>query len=138
MRVRKVLFLCLGNSCRSQMAEGFAKTYGKDVMAVKSAGLAPAEIISPLTIRGMLEKNIQLEGHFPKPLSEFALRDFDLIVNMSGYDMPRKTTVEVREWKVQDPIGESEEVYRKVRDLIENLVMHLILDLRRKSKSAKV
>jgi len=56
MARRKVLFLCIGNSCRSQMAEGFARTYGSDVIEALSAGLAPAISVSPATIETMKEK----------------------------------------------------------------------------------
>ena len=137
MKARKVLFVCLGNSCRSQMAEGFAKAYGSDVTVPKSAGLSPASTISELTKTVMLEKNIKLEGHFPKSLGDTALKEFDLVVNMSGYPMPVKTLAEVREWSVRDPIGQPGELYREVRDQIENLVMQLILELRRKAKPAR-
>jgi arsenate reductase len=127
---QRVLFVCIGNSCRSQMAEGFARNYGRDVMTVQSAGLAPASIIAPLTRDVMLEKNIRIDNQHPKSL--VALRDtkFDLIVNMSGVQLPSWVNCEVVEWSVRDPIGESADVYRAVRDQIEHQVMQLILDLR--------
>lgn len=116
------------------MAEGFALRYGADVMTARSAGIAPASLVAPDTIRCMLDKNIDLSGHFTKPLYEFAPADFDLIVNMSGYPVPA-AGAPIREWRIRDPIGGSEEVYRKVRDEIENRVMELILELRRGQKS---
>ncbi len=133
--VRKVLFLCVGNSCRSQMAEGFARKYGSDVMEAASAGLSPAPIIQTLTRKVMEEKNIRLDDHFAKSLDAVNLPSFDLIVNMSGMKLPRKMPIEVREWKVEDPIGKAEEVYMAVRDQIEMAVMRLILEFRRAEKS---
>jgi arsenate reductase len=64
----RVLFVCLGNSCRSQMAEGFARAYGQGAWQAESAGLLPATVISPLTREVMEEKKISLEEHFPKGL----------------------------------------------------------------------
>jgi arsenate reductase len=129
--VKKVLFLCIGNSCRSQMAEGFARKYGTDVMEALSAGLAPAGIVQPLTKKVMEAKNIRLEGHFPKDLATIDTRGIDLIVNMSGTRISGRLAPELRDWDVEDPIGAKEDVYIAVRDRIEMLVMHLILELRR-------
>ena len=61
-----MLFVCIGNACRSQMAEGFARAYGGDVMEAASAGLSPAVAVPPDTIRAMDEKNIDIRGQFPK------------------------------------------------------------------------
>jgi arsenate reductase (thioredoxin) len=135
--VKRVLFVCLGNSCRSQMAEGFARCYGRDVMHAQSAGLAPAASVAPDTVRTMAEKNIDLEGHFPKALTEFSPNEWDVIVNMSGFPLPSAYLPAVRHWTIQDPMGEDEDVYRRIRDQIEHLVMHLILEYRREEKSAR-
>lgn len=129
--MKRVLFLCLGNSCRSQMAEGFARRYGSDVMEAASAGLSPAPIIQPLTKKVMEEKNINLDDQFPKSLDAVPVSTFDLIINMSGMKLPSRMPIEVREWKVEDPIGKPEEVYIAVRDQLEMAVMRLILELRR-------
>lgn len=129
--------MCLGNSCRSQMAEGFARIYGKDVLEVKSAGLAPASSISGMTRQVMREKNISLDGHYPKSLEDTGVSSFDLIVNISGYDFPILTKVPIRVWQVEDPIGTDEKTYREVRDQLEHLVMALILELRRHDHKRK-
>ena len=129
--MKKVLFLCIGNSCRSPMAEGFGRAYGSDVMEPASAGLSPAEIIQPLTKKAMAEKNISIDDQFPKHLASLDFRALDLIVNMSGTKLPPNLFTEVRDWAVDDPIGCEEEVYLAVRDQIEHLVMQLILELRR-------
>ncbi|MGH9581618.1 MAG: low molecular weight phosphatase family protein [Bryobacteraceae bacterium] len=129
--MKKVLFLCIGNSCRSQMAEGFARKYGADVMEPGSAGLAPASIVQSLTKKVMEAKNIRLDGQFPKDLAAIDTRGIDLVVNMSGARISGRFPAEIREWKVDDPIGCDEDVYVAVRDEIEMLVMRLILELRR-------
>lgn len=116
------------------MAEGFAKKYGADVIEAKSAGLSPAAVVQPLTFQVMEEKNIKLEGHAPKDLSAVSISDFDLLVNMSGVKLPSRIPLPIREWKVEDPIGRSEEVYRQIRDQIEDLTMRLILELRREQR----
>ncbi len=131
--MKRVLFVCLGNSCRSQMAEGFARAYGGDVMRVESAGLAPAGIIVPPTLAAMEEKNLSLEGQFPKGLQVFRPEDFEIVVNMSGLLLPPAWRERAEIWHVRDPIGQSAEVYRAVRDEIETRVMRLILALRREN-----
>ena len=127
--MKRVLFVCIGNACRSQMAEAFARTYGSDVMVAASAGLAPALAVAADTARAMKEKNISLADHFPKSVQQLRQVPFDLIVNMSGAEIP-DTTAPVRAWQVRDPIGAKYEVHCQVRDQIETLVMELILELR--------
>ena len=115
------------------MAEGFARAYGSDVLEAHSAGLAPALALAPLTHAVMLEKNIDLGDFFPKEMDRTmdpVQRDADLVVNMSGYDLQVKNGVPVEVWDVPDPIGESEEVFRQVRDDIERRVQALIERLR--------
>lgn len=132
--MKRVLFLCIGNSCRSQMAEGFARRYGSDVLEPMSAGFSPAQIVQPLTKKVMEAKNINIDEQFPKDLGAIDVPSLDIIVNISGKALPPKIPIEVREWKIEDPIGKSEELYLKVRDQLEHLVMRLILDLRRDAK----
>jgi arsenate reductase len=111
------------------MAEGFARTLGADVLIAQSAGLAPALAVAPLTHYVMLEKNIDLGDCYPKEL-EHLEGEFDLTINMSGYDLPPHSSAQVEVWDVCDPIGESEEVFRHVRDEIEQRVLKLIQRLR--------
>jgi arsenate reductase (thioredoxin) len=115
------------------MAEGFARKYGSDVLEAASAGLSPASIVQPLTRKVMEAKNINIDGQSPKGLNSVPLRSFDLIVNMSGTKLPVRVPGEVREWTVQDPISQPEEVYVAVREEIEMRVMLLILELRREA-----
>jgi arsenate reductase len=111
------------------MAEGFARSYGADVLEVQSAGLAPALAVVPLTHHVMLEKNIDLGDCYPKEM-EHVEGAIDLIVNMSGHDLPARTAAQVEVWEIRDPIGESDEVFRQVRDEIEQRVLELIERLR--------
>lgn len=130
---KRVLFVCIGNSCRSQMAEAFARAYGSDALWVQSAGLGPAPSVAPLTRRILEEKNVRSDDQFPKGLDMMAREKFDLVVNMSG----RKFTFpsgEMVEWVVRDPIGQTVETYRSVADQIEGLVMRLILEARAAAK----
>jgi arsenate reductase (thioredoxin) len=114
------------------MAEGFAKTYGADVIEATSAGLAPAISIAPMTRQVMLEKNIDIGDAFPKGVGMVIPGGIDLIVNMSGHKLPAKTAAPVEDWEVRDPIGQSEAVYRKTRDEIERRIMTLILSIRKR------
>jgi len=116
------------------MAEGFARKYGADVIDCASAGFAPAPIVQPLTKKVMEAKNVNIDNQFPKNLGTIDLRTFDIIVNMSGTKLPARMPIEVREWKIEDPIGRTEEVYAKVRDELEMLVMRLILEFRREHR----
>lgn len=120
------------------MAEGFARAYGADVLFPQSAGLAPALAIQPLTHKVMLEKNIDLGDIYPKSI-DMLRGDFDLVINMSGQPRPMKSKAPIEDWSVRDPIGEPEEVYRQVRDEIEQRVMRLVLAMRtRKTPMAEV
>ncbi len=127
----RVLFVCIGNACRSQMAEAFAKAYGSDTLIVQSAGLAPAASMPPLTRKTLSEKNIPSEGQFPKGVESFTGEPFEVVVNLSGERLPPAFgAARVIDWNVRDPIGESQDVYRAVATQIEGLVMRLILELR--------
>jgi arsenate reductase len=127
---KRVLFVCIGNSCRSQMAEGFARAYGDDILIAASAGLSPALIVQPLTKQVLAERNVRIDSQFPKGMEILAHEQFDLIVNMSGEKLPLAPGANVREWQVRDPIGQTETIYKTVAGQIEALVMRLILELR--------
>jgi arsenate reductase len=138
--VKRVLFVCIGNACRSQMAEAFARTYGSDVMIPASAGLAPAMKVARDTIRAMSEKAIDLRDHFPKTIRNLGRAQFDLVVNMSGSEiLPEEVPgAAIVEWDVVDPVSLSYEDHCTVRDEIERLVMKLIVDLRQEPKEPKL
>ena len=136
--LKRVLFVCIGNSCRSQMAEAFARAYGTDVMVPASAGLSPATGIAPDTMRAMAERNLDLRDHFPKSLRHLGRSQFDLVINMSGFDIPDSTGAEIRFWDVLDPVFLDYEEHCQVRDAIERLVMTLISELRRDRDSPQL
>jgi len=127
----RVLFVCIGNSCRSQMAEAFARAYGSDVLTAASAGLSPAMSVARDTIRAMAERNLDLRDHFPKSLRHLGRAQFDIAVNLSGEPLPASVAPRVLEWDVDDPIGRSYEEHCEIRDLVERLVVKLVTELRR-------
>jgi arsenate reductase len=129
---KRVLFVCIGNSCRSPLAEGVARAYGGDVLEAASAGLAPAMVVQPLTRKVMRDKNVPLDDEqFPLDIGLMDLSRFDLIVNLSGGEFPLTPPCPVVDWAVRDPIGKSEKVYQQVCDEIEMLVVRLVAELRR-------
>jgi protein-tyrosine-phosphatase len=111
------------------MAEAFARAYGSDILVPRSAGVSPATIIQPLTRQVLEQRNLRVDGQFPKGMEITQQERFDVVVNMSGVPMsvPGATVVE---WPVEDPIGREEAVYQAVATQIEALVMRLILELR--------
>ncbi len=126
--MKRIGFVCIGNACRSQMAEGFARHYGSEIFEAQSAGLAPAMRVPEETVRVMAEKGINIAEAFPKDLRIYPRNHFDLVVNMSGYRLEGFPAV--REWTVRDPYGANDKTYRAVRDQIEKLVLELVKELR--------
>jgi protein-tyrosine-phosphatase len=112
------------------MAEGFAAQYGSDVLAAESAGLVPAGVVVDETVRTMAERNIDIAGQYSKGLRVDETNDYDLIVNMSGFSLPEGVRAPTVAWAVPDPIGQSHEIYTRVCDQIEALVLQLITDSR--------
>jgi arsenate reductase len=124
-RRARILFVCLGNSCRSQMAEGFARVYGSDVLESHSAGIRPALRISRRTCLVMEEKGVRLAGFSPKDISTFNLDDFDVIVNLCEYSIP-STSALVLKRELRDPMEGDEDAFRDVREDVEQMVRFLI------------
>jgi arsenate reductase len=107
------------------MAEGFARHKYGDIIEAASAGLMPASIIQPETYQVMSEKGVSLEGMAPSELGLVEAGRIDFVVNMSGIAVVHRLAgFEGGNivWSVRDPIGEPLEIYRKVRDRIEELV----------------
>ncbi len=129
---KRVLFVCVGNAFRSQMAEAFARAYGTDVVEAQSAGIAPVLAVPEATRTMMREKGIELDGHFPKALLHMDLKSFDVIVNMSGLPLQAPPDAQMVTWNVPDPVGASDKVMRLVRDEIEQLVVGLLIRLRQR------
>ncbi len=134
---KRILFVCLGNACRSQMAECFARAYGSDVMTPASAGLTPASNVAPDTVNAMADKGLNLRDHFPKHVRHLGRVKFDLVINMSGLPLPEEIGAEIREWDVEDPVWMDYQEHCEIRDQIERLVMDLILELRRGQDAAR-
>jgi arsenate reductase len=116
------------------MAEGFANHYGGDVLIASSAGLAPTQMIPPHTVRVMDEMNIDVSKHIPRRYEPFEGPGYDIVVNMAGFKLPGPPPKEVMEWQVSDPYRAKLDDYRATRDDLEQRVMRLILDLRRKAR----
>lgn len=127
---KRVLFVCIGNICRSPMAEALARKYGSDVLEVRSAGLMPAQSNTPYTRSVLAEKNVDLGDHLPTPFRSADLKQCDLIVNMSGSPLPRDLGIPVENWAVDDPMGKNQDEFRRAREVIEMLVMRLVLRAR--------
>ena len=127
---KRVLFVCIGNACRSQMAEAFARAYGSDVLIAASAGVSPAPGVAPDTIRAMEEKNIDIRDHFPKSIKHLGRADFDIVINMSGFFLPQTVGGRMIDWEVSDPVFMEYKEHCEVRDDIEQRVMKLVLELR--------
>jgi protein-tyrosine-phosphatase len=99
-------------------------------MIPASAGLAPAMAVAPATVRAMDEKNIDVRDQFPKTLRHLGRADFDLVVNMTGFFLPKEFGERIVDWEVADPVTMEYAEHCEVRDAIEELVMKLILELR--------
>lgn len=129
-RRKRVLFICIGNLCRSPMAEALARKYGSDVLEASSAGLSPAHGLDAPTSTILREKNIDPGDHQPRSLLDFDLSQYDLIVNISGRMLRERADIPMETWNVTDPFGASDDEYRATRDKLEMLVMNLILRIR--------
>lgn len=129
----KVLFLCIGNACRSQMAEAIARHSAADAIEASSAGLVPFGEI-PVTTRMVLdERGISFDGQTSKPLLPEDLSAADLVINMTGRSGAAVFTVPVprfEDWDVGDPYGMNLAVYRAICDEIEARVEDLARRLR--------
>lgn len=136
----KVLFLCIGNACRSQMAEAIAKHSAADVIDASSAGLVPFGEIPRTTLDVLHERGISAAGQSSKPLRSEDLSAADLVINMTGRPGTRIFTEPVKrmeDWDVGDPYGFNLAVYRDIRDQIEARVEDLAQRLREKVDSSR-
>jgi arsenate reductase len=116
------------------MAEAFANHYGGDVLTAVSSGLAPTPGVARNTVLVMEEMNIDVSNHVPRLYNPFEAAECDIVVNMAGFFLPEPQPKDVIEWKVNDPYGSPMAVYRAVRSDLEQRVMRLILDLRKRTK----
>lgn len=126
----KVLFVCVGNQIRSQMAEGFARDGGSAFLSVFSAGVAHSGLVDPEAIAVMQEKGIDIRGQRSKGLSDVPLGEMDYIINISGYPnedvFPAALSAKVITWNISDPLSENRDRFRRARDIIEGKVEDLL------------
>ena len=130
--VVKILFRCVGNSCRSQMAEAFTRRLGKGRIAAWSAGSSPLGWIAPYTFMVMEENGVSLNGQWSKRLQDVPAAEMDLVVFMGPEvicALPAGFKGRRAEWEIPDPFGAPVELYREVRDLIEKRVRTLLDEL---------
>jgi arsenate reductase (thioredoxin) len=131
----KILFVCMGNCVRSQMAEALARHHCADVIAAESAGLQPLGFIDPTARAAVEERGVSMDGQFSKGLHDHALGLPDLIVNMSGVPGPKVFQGHtVEDWPVADPFGEDLDTHRRICDDIEARIKQLGARLRDETK----
>jgi protein-tyrosine-phosphatase len=117
------------------MAEAFANCYGSDILFAESRGLAPVPKVPSHGVVVMLEKNLDISRHVSKRYDPSVAALADLVVNMSGYPLPGVQPKKVLVWKIVDPYGQSLANFQRTRDVLENQVMNLILELRRQARA---
>lgn len=126
----QVVFVCVENARRSQMAEGFAKTLGQGKIEVYSAGSSPSGSIDPRVIEVMKERGIDLSSRRSKSLNDLPPIEMDYLITMGCEETcPAVLSRRVLEWNIPDPKGKSIEVFREVRDVIEKNVRALLEEL---------
>ena len=126
-RKAKILFVCVQNASRSQMAQGFAEAFGKGRVEVYSAGSRPASQINPLAIEVMKEKGIDLSGRRPKGLNDLPPVEMDYLVTMGCEEVcPAVPAKKIIEWQIPDPKGKPIDEVRSIRNLLEAKVKTLL------------
>ena len=127
--MKKILFVCVENAGRSQMAEAFAKYYGKGKIEAISAGTMPSTEVNPIVVQVMWEKGIDISKNKPKLVNNQMVQEADVIIVM-GCDpqgfCPASFLSKVVDWKLEDPKGKPIEKVREIRDEIERRVKKLI------------
>jgi protein-tyrosine-phosphatase len=130
MSGKRILFVCVENSNRSQMAEAFARIHGGTGVEAYSAGSRPSGIINPKAIAAMRELGYDLSRHASKSLSEIPDVEYDFVATMGCGDACPMIRARRREdWSIPDPKNMSPEEFRQVRDLIESKVRQLLAEL---------
>lgn len=121
-----VLYICLGNSCRSIMAEALTRQVFPDSVQAGSAGLSPLGFITEETFQVLAEIGVATDGLWSKGLADLDLAEFHFLVNLTNYPLnarvPRIFSGKLLQYPVTDPFGESLQVYREARDVIRGFV----------------
>jgi len=130
MKKPTVLFVCVHNAGRSQMAAGFMRTLGGDRIEVLSAGSAPKDSINPIAVEAMAEIGIDITGQQPKVLTTEAVIESDAVITMGcGDACPFLPGKRYEDWVLEDPAGQDIDFVRKVRDEIKGRVEALLSEL---------
>lgn len=129
----RVLFLCIGNSCRSPMAESIAIRDAADLLEISSAGLSPLGVVQKLTLQTLVKNGYPTDGLYSKPIANQEWAEADLVINMSGYSkqrtFPRSDWTKVEDWDVEDPFGADPSVYQEIFEDIRTRIEALIARL---------
>ena len=126
----EVLFVCVHNAGRSQMAAGLVTLRSEGRIGVRSAGSAPGERVNPAVVRAMAELGVDLSEAFPKPLTDEAVRAADVVITMGcGDACPIYPGKRYEDWTLDDPEGQSIEAVRAIRDEIDARVRRLVGEL---------
>ena len=125
----RMLFVCVGNSCRSQMAEGLARAMGGGAVMASSAGIAPAGEVASKAVQAMVELGLDLSEHRPKMLDRELLDAADRVFIM-GCDArlmcPADWLTGAVDWEIEDPMGKGLDKYREVRDIIRAILLKVL------------
>jgi protein-tyrosine-phosphatase len=125
-----VLFVCVHNAGRSQMAAGYLKHLAGDRVMVLSAGSEPADSINPVAVEAMAEDGIDIVGNQPKKLSDEAVQESDVVITMGcGDTCPFFPGKRYEDWVLDDPAGQGIEAVRPIRDEIRARVEALIAEI---------
>jgi arsenate reductase (thioredoxin) len=125
-----VLFVCIHNAGRSQMAAGFLAALAGDAIEVRSAGSAPADAVNPAAVEAMAEVGIDISTQNPKILTTDAVQASDVVITMGcGDTCPFFPGKSYRDWVLEDPAGKGVEAVRPIRDQIKARVQDLIAEL---------
>jgi len=125
-----VLFVCIHNAGRSQMAAGYLRHLGGDRVEVLSAGSAPADAINPVAVQAMAEEGIYIAGEQPKILTTDAVKTSDVVITMGcGDTCPFYPGKRYEDWVLDDPAGQGIDAVRPIRDEIRGRVEALLQEL---------
>jgi arsenate reductase len=133
MQVKRVIFVCVHNSGRSQMAEAFAKRLAEGIIEAQSAGTKPSEGLNPAAVQAMNEIGCDMSGHHPKMLTMDMANSADMLITMGcGVQDEEGATCPVadEDWALDDPHGQPIEKVREIRDQVEARVEDLIARLK--------
>ena len=126
----EVLFVCVHNAGRSQMAAGLVKLRSAGRIHVRSAGSDPGEQINPAVIEAMAELGVDMSEEFPKPLTDEVVRAADVVITMGcGDACPIYPGKKYEDWKLDDPAGQDVKRVRRIRDELDTRVQALVDDL---------